>query len=113
MAGEVMVATTTEIPGYKVRRVLGVVTGSVVRARHLGRDLLATLRNIAGGEIKEYTELLAEARDEAIKRMVEKARQMGANAVVGVRFATTAVASGAAEILVYGTAVVIEPEDHG
>ena len=111
MAGEIIVSTTTEIPGYRVKKVLGIVTGSVVRARHLGRDILATLRNIAGGEIKEYTELLADARDEAVKRMVERARKMGANAVVGVRFATTAVASGAAEILAYGTAVVVEPVD--
>ncbi len=107
---DVIIATTESIPGYRVKRVIGLVSGSVVRARHIGRDILATLRNIAGGEIKEYTELLAQARNEALKRMVEKAREVGANAVIGVRFATTAVASGAAEILAYGTAVVVEPE---
>ena len=106
---DLVLATTESVPGYRVKKVLGVVSGSVVRARHIGRDLLAVLRNIAGGEIKEYTELLAQARDEAIKRMIEKAKKMGANGVIGVRFATTTVTSGAAEILVYGTAVVLEP----
>ena len=110
MGEEFIVATSEHIPGYRVKRVLGVVTGSVVRARHLGRDVLATLRGLVGGEIREYTELLAEARDEAIRRMVEKAKRMGANAVIAVRLATTAVMSGAAEILAYGTAVVLEPE---
>ena len=104
-----IVATTEELPGYRVKRVIGLVSGSVVRARHIGRDILAVLRNIAGGEVKEYTELLAEARDEAVRRMVERARSMGANAIIGVRFATTAVAAGAAEVLAYGTAVEVEP----
>ncbi len=107
---EVIVTTTDDLPGYKIVKVLGMVSGSVVRARHLGRDLMATLRNIAGGEIKEYTELLAQARNDALKRMIEQAKKIGANAIVGVRFTTTAVASGAAEILVYGTAVVAEPK---
>ena len=110
MAGDVMVVTTEYLPGFKIKKVLGIVSGSVVRARHLGRDIIASLRNIVGGEIKEYTELLAQSRDEAVKRMVEKAKGLGANAVVGVRFATSAIMSGAAEVVAYGTAVVIEPE---
>ncbi|RLG84594.1 MAG: hypothetical protein DRO40_00965 [Thermoprotei archaeon] len=109
MDAEIIVSTTEHIPGYKIKKILGIVSGSIVRARHLGRDIMAALRNIAGGEIKEYTELLAEARNEALKRMIEKAKKMGANAIIGVRFATTAVMSGAAEILAYGTAVIVEP----
>jgi len=81
-----------------------------VRARHIGRDILAGLKNIVGGEISEYTELLAEARDEAIRRMIEKARALGANAVMNVRLGSSQVAQGAAEILAYGTAVIVEPE---
>lgn len=108
---EFIVTTSDYIPGYRIKKVLGVVSGSVVRARHLGRDFVAALRNIAGGEIKEYTELLAESRDIAMERLVEKARKLGANAVISMRFATTAIMSGAAEILAYGTAVVAEPEE--
>jgi len=108
---EVIVVTTESVPGYRVKKVLGMVSGSVVRARHIGRDIMAALRNIAGGEIKEYTELLAQARDDAIRRMVSKAKELGANAVIGVRFTTTAVMSGAAEILAYGTAVIVEREE--
>lgn len=111
MPEDVLIVTTERVPGYRVKRVLGLVSASIVKARHLGRDIMAALRNIAGGEIKEYTELMAEARNEALRRLVEKARSMGANAVLAVRFSTTAVASGAAEILVYGTAAVVEPED--
>ncbi len=81
-----------------------------MRARHIGRDILAGLKNIVGGEISEYTELLAEARDEAIRRMIEKARALGANAVMNVRLGSSQVAQGAAEILAYGTAVIVEPE---
>jgi len=104
-----LIVTTDEIPGYRIVKVIGLVSGSVVRARHIGKDFLATIRNIVGGEVTEYTELLAQAREDAINRMIQKARNLGANAVVGLRFATTAVASGAAEILAYGTAVVVEP----
>ncbi len=111
MDAEIIVSTTEHLPGYKIKKILGIVSGSVVRARHLGRDIMAALRNIAGGEIKEYTELLAEARNEALKRMIEKAKKMGANAIIGVRFATTAVMSGVAEILAYGTAVIVEPAE--
>ncbi len=109
LSDEIIISTTEDLPGYRIKKVLGIVSGSVVRARHLGRDFLAALRNIAGGEIKEYTELLAQARDEALKRMIEKAKKMGANAVIGVRFATTTIMSGASEILAYGTAVIVEP----
>jgi uncharacterized protein YbjQ (UPF0145 family) len=107
---EFIVTTLENVPGYRVRKVLGVVSGSVVRARSIGRDITAALRNLAGGEIKEYTELMAESRDLAIQRMVEKAKALGANAVLGMRFSTSAIMSGAAEVMAYGTAVVLERE---
>jgi len=107
---DVLISTTESIPGYKIVKVLGIVSGSVVLARNLGRDILAGLRNIAGGEIKEYTELMATARDIALKRLKEKALKMGANAIIGVRFSSSAIMGGAAETLAYGTAVVVEPE---
>lgn len=110
MPENIIITTTESIPGYKIVKVLGIVSGSTVRARHIGKDLLAGLKNIVGGEISEYTELLAEARDEAIRRMIEKARALGANAVVNVRLGSSQVAQGAAEILAYGTAVIVEPE---
>ena len=104
-----MLITNIEtVPGRTIVRHLGLVQGSTVRAKHVGRDIMAGLKNIVGGELKGYTELLNEAREEAIARMSEQARQMGANAVVNVRFSTASVAAGAAEILAYGTAVVIE-----
>jgi uncharacterized protein YbjQ (UPF0145 family) len=84
------------------------VQGSTIRAKHLGRDLMASLKNIVGGELRGYTELLSEARDEATRRMVAQATELGANAVVNVRYSTTSVAQGAAEILAYGTAVRVE-----
>lgn len=105
-----ILATTEHVPGYRVVRVIGVVSGSVVMAKHIGKDILAALRNIIGGEVKEYTELLAQARNVAIERLVERAKSMGANAVLGLRFSTSAIAGGAAEILVYGTAVILEKE---
>jgi len=107
---EVIITTLEYIPGYKVKKVLGIVSGSVVKARNIGRDLTAFLRNIAGGEIVEYTELLAQSRDEALKRMVEKAKQLGANAVIGVRLSSSNIMSGAAEVVAYGTAVIVEEE---
>lgn len=107
---EVVVTTLHYIPGYRVKRVLGIVSGSVVRARSIGRDIVAVLRNIAGGEIVEYTELLASSRDEALKRMIEKAKAMGANGVIGVRLTTSNIMSGAAEVVAYGTAVILEKE---
>jgi len=105
----VIVTTTSEVPGYRIIKVLGVVSGSTVRAKHIGKDIVATLRHIVGGELKEYTEMLKEAREQALRRMIEEAKKLGANAVVNVRFMTSAIASGAAEILAYGTAVKIEP----
>ena len=105
-----IVTTTAEIQGKRITKTLGIARGNTIRARHLGRDLLAGLRNVVGGEISEYTKLLAEAREQALDRMVEEAHSLGANAVVEVRFSTSEVASGAAELLAYGTAVVVEDE---
>ncbi|MEB3825596.1 MAG: YbjQ family protein [Desulfurococcales archaeon] len=105
-----MVTTTEKIPGYRIVKVIGLVSGSSAKAKHIGRDIMASLRNIAGGEVKEYTELMAESRDTALKRMMEKAEKMGANAIIGVRLSTSMIASGVAEIVFYGTAVKVEPE---
>ena len=107
---EVIVTTLEFLPGYRVKKVLGIVSGNTVRARNVGRDIVAAFRNLAGGEIVEYTELLASSRNEALSRMIEKAKALGANAVLGVRFATASITSGAAEIVAYGTAVIVEPE---
>jgi len=98
------------VPGYTVVRHLGLVSGNTIRAKHVGRDIMAGLKNIVGGEIRGYTELLTEARNEAIERMKTSAQQLGANAVVNIRLSTSAVMSGAAELFAYGTAVVIEPD---
>ena len=103
-----IITTTDEVPGKKIVRVLGLVRGNTIRGRHVGRDIAATIRNLAGGEIREYTKLLAEAREQAIDRMVEEAERLGANAVVCTRFSTAEVMKAAAEILCYGTAVIIE-----
>ncbi|HEX4952786.1 MAG TPA: YbjQ family protein [Thermoanaerobaculia bacterium] len=100
-----IVATTETIVGKKVVRTLGLVRGNAVRARHIGRDLMAALRNLVGGEIPEYTKLIAEAREQALDRMVEEAHELGAGAVLGVRFSTSELTRGAAELLAYGTAV--------
>ncbi len=106
-----MILTTSDsIAGKRIVRTLGLARGNSVRARHIGRDLLAFLRNIVGGEVQEYTKLLAESREQALDRMVEEARTLGANAIVGVRFVTSMVAEGLAELLAYGTAVVVEDE---
>ena len=96
------------IPDRKVIKHLGLVQGSTVCAKHIGRDFMAGLKNMVGGELKGYTELLNESRDEALARMMEQARQAGANAVLNVRFSTSSVAAGASEIFAYGTAVVLE-----
>lgn len=106
-----IVTTTPEIAGMKVVRTLGLVRGSSIRARHIGKDIMAFLRNLAGGEIHEYTKMLAEAREQAIDRMLEEADALEANAVLATRFQTSMIQAGAAEMLCYGTAVVIEPED--
>ncbi len=104
-----MLLTNTEtVPGKSVVEHFGLVSGSTVRAKHIGRDILAGLKNIVGGELKGYTELLQESRQQAVDRMTQQAEQMGANAVVNVRFATSSVAQGAAELYVYGTAVRVQ-----
>lgn len=103
-----IVVTTDQIDGKRIVNALGLVKGNTIRARHLGRDILASLRNLIGGEIKDYTRLMTESREQAVQRMVEQAEEMGANAVVGTRFVTATVMSGASELLAYGTAVVIE-----
>ncbi|MEK6825155.1 MAG: YbjQ family protein [Nanoarchaeota archaeon] len=100
-----IVTTTGEIPGKKITKILGLVRGNTVRSRHIGRDIMAGFKNIVGGEIKSYTELLTQARDEAYNRMVNQAIDLGADAVVNVRFATSNVMNAASEILAYGTAV--------
>jgi uncharacterized protein YbjQ (UPF0145 family) len=106
-----MIITTTEtLPGRRIVRVLGLVRGNTIRARHIGRDIGAAIRNLAGGEVREYTKMMAEAREQAIDRMKEEAERTGANAVLGVRFTTSMIMQGAAEILCYGTAVVVEEE---
>ena len=105
-----ILVTTADITGKRVVRTLGLVRGNTIRARHLGKDILAILRNMAGGEIHEYTKMLAEAREQSIDRLVEDAESLGANAVIGLRFQTSMIQSGAAEMLCYGTAVVVETE---
>ena len=104
----IIMVSTEEVPGRIIVKTMGVVSGSTVRAKHVGKDIFAGLKNIVGGELKAYTELLGESRDEAIQRMLQEAIGRGANAVVNVRMATSAITPGASEILAYGTAVVIE-----
>ncbi|MFC1963089.1 YbjQ family protein [Chloroflexota bacterium] len=103
-----IIATSDQIEGKRIVKTLGLVKGSTIRARHVGRDVMAGLRAIIGGEITDYTKMLAESREQAIERMVEQAEGMSANAVVSARFSTSMVMSGAAEMMVYGTAVVVE-----
>jgi len=103
-----IISTTDTIEGHKILKVIGLVSGSTVRARNIGRDLSALLRNIVGGEVSEYTSLLANSREQALERMKVVALDQGANAVVGMRFMTSMVSQGSAEILAYGTAVVLE-----
>lgn len=103
-----LMSTQNEVAGYEIVEVIGIVQGNTVRARNIGRDFVAGLRNIVGGEITEYTELLMQSREEAIKRMVDKAQTLGANAIVAVRFETSDIMDTASELLVYGTAVVVE-----
>jgi len=106
-----IVVTTETVPGYKLRSALGVVRGNTIRARHVGRDVLATMRNLFGGEVREYTKLMAESREQAIDRMVQEAEAMGADGIVAVRFTTSMVMTAAAEILCFGTAVTLERDD--
>lgn len=101
-----MITTTTEtIPGYDISESLGIARGSTVRARNIGRDIFAGLKNIVGGEIEEYTRLQAQAREQALQRMIQDAQRVGADAVINVRFTTSMIMQGASEILAYGTAV--------
>jgi uncharacterized protein YbjQ (UPF0145 family) len=103
-----ILVTTEEVPGYQVKDAVGLVRGSTIRAKHVGKDILAGLRTIIGGEIKEYTEMLVEARNESLRRMEAQAEQIGADAVVNVRFVTSQIMANAAELLAYGTAVTLE-----
>jgi len=103
-----LMSTTETIEGKKIVKHLGLVKGNTIRARHLGRDIMAGLRNIVGGEISDYTKMMAESREQALDRMAEDAQNLGANAIVGVKFATSMVMQSASEILAYGTAVVVE-----
>jgi len=107
-ASTIPVFTLEQPPGVEIRAVKGLVRGNTIRARHIGNDILAALKTLVGGEISEYTKMMAEAREQSLDRMRVEALHMGADAVVGVRFTTSTVMQGAAEILAYGTAVVIE-----
>ena len=103
-----IVVNTETVAGYTIREVKGLVQGNTIRAKHIGRDFMAGLKNLVGGELKGYTELMTEARREAMERMIAQAQQLGANAVVNARFTTSAVTQGAAELYAYGTAVVVD-----
>ncbi len=105
-----IVTTTHTVAGKRIARTLGLVRGNTIRARHIGRDITAVLRNIVGGEISEYTKMMGEAREQALDRMVDEAKSLGANAVVGTRFMTSMLMAGAAELLAFGTAVVLEDD---
>ena len=106
---EILITTTENIPNYRIVKVLGLVRGNTIRARHIGRDIMAAFRNLVGGEISDYTKLMGESREQAIDRMAEQAILLQANAVLAMRLSTSMLMGGAAEILAYGTAVVIEP----
>jgi len=103
-----IITTSGQVEGKKIARSVGLVKGSTIRARHLGRDIMAGLRGMVGGEITEYTKMMAEAREQAVQRMVEDAEKQGANAIVSMRFTTSMVMQSASEILAYGTGVVLE-----
>jgi len=102
-----LLATTENIPGREIKRYLGLVKGSTVRARHVGHDIIAGLKNIVGGEISEYTKMMSEAREQALMRMIADAEQLGADAIVGIRFTTSNIMQGASELMAYGTAVKV------
>ena len=105
-----MIVVNTEfVPGYETVEIKGIVQGNTVRAKHLGRDIAAGFKNMVGGELKGYTELLTESRREAIARMMQQAEQLGANAILNVRFSTSAITSGASEMFAYGTAAMVRP----
>lgn len=100
--------TTDFVPGKEIKKSLGLVRGNTIRARHIGRDISALLRNLVGGEIRDYTKMMAESREQAIDRMVEEAQSLGANAIINVRFTTSMIMQSASEILAYGTGVIVE-----
>ncbi len=103
-----IIVTTHSVPGKNITKTLGLVRGNTIRARHLGKDIIASLRNIVGGEVTEYAKLLAESREQALDRMEAQAKELGANAIVGLQFQTSVIMGGAAEMMAYGTAVVVE-----
>ena len=105
-----LVATTNTVAGKRIVETLGIVRGNTIRARHVGKDIVAVLRNLVGGEIHEFTKLVAESREQALDRMIEDAERLGADAVVGVRFTTSVIMGGAAELLAVGTAVKLADE---
>ena len=105
-----IVVTSDSIPGKRVVRTLGLVKGNTIRARHVGKDILAGLKGLVGGEISEYTKMVAESREQSLDRLIEEAEALGANAVVGLRFTTASMMQGAAELLAYGTAVLVEED---
>ena len=105
-----ILVNTDDIAHKKIIESLGLVKGNTIRARNIGRDIVATFKNVVGGEIEEYTKLLGESREQALDRMISQAEEMGANAVVNIRFSTSEIMNGAAEIMAYGTAVVVEDE---
>jgi uncharacterized protein YbjQ (UPF0145 family) len=105
---EIITTTGFEVPGKKVTKILGIVKGNTIRARHIGRDIMAGLKNVVGGEIKSYTEMTTQAREEAFNRMINDAINMKADAIIGIRYSTCMIMQGAAEMLAYGTAVKLK-----
>jgi uncharacterized protein YbjQ (UPF0145 family) len=103
-----IIVTSDSIPGKTIKKTMGLVRGNTIRARHVGHDVMAKLRHIVGGEITDYTKMMAESREQSLDRMVEEAQSLGANAIVSVRFTTSMIMESAAEILAYGTAVIVE-----
>jgi len=106
----IVITPSSSVSGYRVAKTLGLVHGNTIRARHIGKDILAALKNLVGGEIEEYTKMMAEAREQALDRMIADAQALGANAVLDVRFGTSYVMASAAEILAWGNAVILEPD---
>ena len=105
-----ILTSTQDIPGKKITKTVGLVKGNTIRARNLGRDVVAALKNIVGGEIEEYTKLMGQSREQAIDRMIASAKELDANAIISIRFSTSYIMQGAAEIMVYGTAVIVEED---
>ena len=108
--GAILLVTTDQVPGHKTVAIKGLVRGNTIRARHVGNDIMAAFKTLVGGEISEYTKMMAESREQALDRMRAEALELGANAIVGMRMTTSTVMQGAAEILAYGTAVIVTPD---